>query len=63
MVRFDRDTATGALTPQGCVADVGDAAGCGATQQGLDGANGVAVSPDGKSVYIVVVRRQRDRAL
>src|SRR6266511_2194548 len=52
VVRFDRDTATGALTGQGCIADVGDAAGCGTTQQGLASANGVAVSPDGRSVYV-----------
>ena len=52
IVRFDRNTTTGALTPQGCIADVGDLAGCGATQQGLDGAFDVAVSPDGKSVYV-----------
>jgi DNA-binding beta-propeller fold protein YncE len=50
IVRFDR-AANGALTPQGCIAEVGDAAGCGATAQGLDGAQGVAVSPDGASVY------------
>lgn len=52
VVTFSRDPATGALTPQGCIADVGDAAGCGETQQGLDGAIGVAVTPDGKSVYV-----------
>src|SRR6266542_3470455 len=52
IVRFDRDTTTGALTGQGCIADVGDAAGCGTTQQGLDGAIAVAVSPDAKSVYV-----------
>src|SRR6266511_1697258 len=52
IVRFDRNITTGALTPQGCIADVGDAAGCGTTQQGLDGATGVAVSPDGKSAYV-----------
>lgn len=52
IVTFSRDPATGALTPQGCIADVGDAAGCGETQQGLDGAIGVAVTPDGKSVYV-----------
>jgi DNA-binding beta-propeller fold protein YncE len=52
IVRFDRDTATGALTPQGCISDAGDPAGCGATQQGLGGASGVAVSPDGDSVYV-----------
>src|SRR3954454_5961405 len=66
IVRFDRDTATGALTARGCVADAGDAAGCGGTQQGLGGAAGVAVSPDGKSVYVAsfndraIVRFDRD---
>jgi sugar lactone lactonase YvrE len=53
---FDRDVVTGALTPKGCIADVGDAAGCGATQQGLDGATAVAVSPDGESVYVASTR-------
>ena len=52
VVRFDRNATTGALTPAGCVADAGDAAGCGTTQQGLDGACSVAVSPDGRSVYV-----------
>jgi DNA-binding beta-propeller fold protein YncE len=65
IVRFDRDAA-GALTPQGCIADVGDAAGCGATQEGLDEAEDVAVSADGKSVYVAsntdgaIVRFDRD---
>jgi sugar lactone lactonase YvrE len=45
--------AVGDLTPQGCIADVGDAAGCGATAEGLDGAFEVAMSPDGASVYAV----------
>ena len=52
IVRFDRNTTTGALTGAGCIADTGDIAGCGTTQQGLDGAQDVAVSPDGKSVYV-----------
>jgi DNA-binding beta-propeller fold protein YncE len=52
IVRFDRNPATGALSGQGCISDVGDPAGCGTTQQGLDGATGVAVSPDGASVYV-----------
>jgi DNA-binding beta-propeller fold protein YncE len=66
IVRFDRNTTTGALTPAGCIADVGDAAGCGTTQQGLNGAYGVAVSPNGKSVYVAsndddaIVRFDRD---
>ena len=55
IVRFDRNTTTGALTPAGCIADVGDAASCGTTQQGLNGASSVAVSPDGKSVYVASV--------
>src|SRR3954454_6043227 len=60
--------ATFELTPQGCIADVGDAAGCGTVQQGLDDVHGVAVSADGKSVYAVsnlddaIVRFDRDAA-
>src|SRR4051794_26003558 len=42
-----------ALSSKGCIADIGDTAGCGATTQGLDSARGVAVSPDGKTVYAV----------
>jgi DNA-binding beta-propeller fold protein YncE len=49
-----------ALSPEGCIADVGDIAGCGAATQGLDSARGVAVSPDGKSVYAVA---NGDRAI
>jgi DNA-binding beta-propeller fold protein YncE len=66
IVRFDRDPATLALTPAGCISDAGDAAGCGATQQGLGGARGVAVAPDGRSVYVAsetddaVARLDRD---
>ena len=41
----------GFLTPAGCIADVGDAAGCGTTQQGLGSTASVEVSPDGRSVY------------
>jgi DNA-binding beta-propeller fold protein YncE len=52
IVRFNRG-ANGALTPAGCIADAGDPAGCGAAAQGLDTAAGVAVSPDGASVYAV----------
>ncbi len=52
IVRFDRDTATGALDPHGCVMDTGGTAGCLVTADGLDGARGVAVSPDDKSVYV-----------
>jgi len=53
IVRFNRDTATGALTPAGCVADpVNNSEGCAQTASGLDGATSVAVSPDGASVYV-----------
>src|SRR5882757_3548942 len=61
-------TALGTLVGQGCVADAGSAIGCGDTQQGLDGGGGVAVSPDGRSVYVAsftdkaVVRFDRDAA-
>ena len=41
------------LSSRGCIADIGDIAGCGTATQGLDSARGVAVSPDGKSVYAV----------
>jgi len=67
IARFDRDTATGALTPAGCIQD-GGKADCGPTQQGLNGATGVAVSPDRKSVYVAslldhaIARFDRDTA-
>jgi DNA-binding beta-propeller fold protein YncE len=52
IVRFDRDTTSGGLTPKGCVGDVDkNAAGCGQTTKGLWGVGAVDVSPDGKSVY------------
>ncbi len=47
---FTRDAATGALTLQGCVSDAGTG-GCDAGA-GLGGAEGVAVSPEGNSVYV-----------
>lgn len=47
---FNRNATTGALTLQGCVSDAG-AGGCDAGP-GLGGAEGVAVSPDGASVYV-----------
>ncbi len=49
-----------ALSPKGCIADLGDSGDCGTTTQGLDSARGVAVSPDGRSVYAVA---NGDRAL
>lgn len=52
---FTRDFTTGALTaldgPGGCIADVGDDVTC-ADAEGLYGASGVAVSPDGLHVYV-----------
>lgn len=47
---FTRNPATGELTLQGCVNETG-AGGCDAGS-GLAGAEGVAVSPDGASVYV-----------
>jgi DNA-binding beta-propeller fold protein YncE len=52
LVRFDRLPATGALTYQGCFTAQ---SGCGSANDGvigLDGALGVAVSPDNKGVYV-----------
>jgi DNA-binding beta-propeller fold protein YncE len=52
LVRFNRNTTSGALTPKGCIADpINNGEGCSQTAAGLDGGTGVAVSPDGKSVY------------
>ena len=54
LVRFNRTTTTGAITQPagsaGCVSEAGTSA-C-ADGHGLEGASGVAVSPDGKSVYV-----------
>lgn len=47
---FRRNTATGVLALQGCVNDAGSG-GCDAGA-GLGGAEGVAVSPEGSSVYV-----------
>ena len=52
IARFDRDPASGSLTPAGCITS---ATGCGAEvdgKPGLDGARSVAVSGDGRSVYV-----------
>ena len=54
MARFNRNTTTGAITQPagtaGCVSETG--AGPCADGHGLDGPTSVAVSPDGKSVYV-----------
>lgn len=49
---YTRDTTTAALTQGGCLKDAvsGTATGC-AVAEGLAGAEGVAVAPDGASVY------------
>jgi DNA-binding beta-propeller fold protein YncE len=49
---FARDPSTGALTPKSCVGDAGSSK-CPTTAQGLNGATGIAISPDGASVYVV----------
>ncbi len=54
VVRFDR-AADGALTPVGCFEDAGQegcGAGAAADVPGLQGARGIAISPDGTSVYV-----------
>jgi 6-phosphogluconolactonase (cycloisomerase 2 family) len=67
VVLFERDTATGGLSPLGCVDDNDSGADdCAQTTNGLDGARSIAVSPDGESVYAVsgpddaIVRMSRD---
>ena len=50
VVRFNRNTTTGAITQAGCVSETG--AGPCADGHALDGASFVTVSPDGKSVYV-----------
>lgn len=53
LVRFERDTTTGALTPKGCIGDAGsNLENCGKTAKGLSEPDAIVVSPDGKSVYV-----------
>jgi sugar lactone lactonase YvrE len=53
IVRFDRKKSTGALTTKQCIANpVNNPDGCVETDPGLDGSFSVAVSPNGKSVYV-----------
>lgn len=68
IVRFTRNRTTGKLTPAGCIGDRGNnPQGCARTAKGMDGANGVVVSPDGRSVYVAaynddaLVRFDRNR--
>jgi DNA-binding beta-propeller fold protein YncE len=52
VVRLIRNPTTGALTPAGCVDDNDTGAdSCGQSTDGLGYAQGIAVSPDGRSVY------------
>ena len=58
VVRLDRDPASGALTPAGCVDDNDAPQGpdtCAQSADGLDAASSIAVSPDGESVYVAAV--------
>jgi DNA-binding beta-propeller fold protein YncE len=69
VVRFNRNPTTGAITQPpgtaGCVSDTGTEGTC-SDGRALNGAIGVAVSPDGKSVYLAswvstaVARLDRD---
>lgn len=53
LVRFDRDEATGALTPRYCFKDGARPGECGTRNaRGLEGANSVFVPSDGASVYV-----------
>ncbi|HTX47060.1 MAG TPA: beta-propeller fold lactonase family protein, partial [Solirubrobacteraceae bacterium] len=50
VVELQRDPATGAVTDIGCIAESGSD-GC-TTGKGLNGAAGIAISPDGTDVYV-----------
>jgi 6-phosphogluconolactonase (cycloisomerase 2 family) len=53
VVRFDRNKNTGALKPKGCIEDKQDGAdGCGDKAHGLSEPGGLAISADGKRLYI-----------
>lgn len=54
LVRFKRDRQSGALTPKGCLVDddVLDPGDCAPAVPGLAGSGAIAVSHDGKSVYV-----------
>jgi DNA-binding beta-propeller fold protein YncE len=53
LVRFDRNAKTLAVTPHGCIADAMlNPAGCAHTARGLNNSFGLALSPDGGSLYV-----------
>lgn len=57
LVRFERDAATGAVSPQGCVDDNDTGTGsCVSSTNGLDLPRSVEVSRDGQSVYVAALR-------
>jgi 6-phosphogluconolactonase (cycloisomerase 2 family) len=64
IVRFNRNLTTGLLTPKGCISEPDSVDVCAAQYQPLLGADAVAVSADGKSVYVAathgIVRFDRD---
>jgi DNA-binding beta-propeller fold protein YncE len=51
LAEFSRDATTGALTEIGCVSDAAPT-GCTSAQVGMDSPTAVAVSSDGKNVYV-----------
>jgi DNA-binding beta-propeller fold protein YncE len=53
VVTFKRNQKSGALKPAGCIAEKGsNPDGCSKTTAGLNNADAVTVSPDGRSVYV-----------
>jgi YD repeat-containing protein len=53
MAVFARDTTSGVLGWSGCVRDADSAAGACTSAQGLDAPRSIALSPDGRSLYLV----------
>ncbi len=53
IVQLIRNTTTGTLTPHGCIEDSGAPdSGCPANTEGLNGADAVAVTPNGRDVFV-----------
>jgi hypothetical protein len=67
VVAFRRNRSTGGLSPVGCVGDPRRSSGCAMKAEGLQGADAVALSPDGSTVYVAaadpgaVLALRRDR--